>query len=250
MDDRSGIVSGDELAGVVDLFGALTPDELTTAVDELAFKRGQEATDEAVMTAIETATARFVLVEIGGEAVHSVNSGSPTSHPDPTSGSADDGTTSVAKGGNRPETGADVGVDSAEIGSAESAADTDCSHGTEPGSNSALETVGVDHTDTDTQGETYLAVGPGAFPVFPDGAADLPHILSVPAREVNRDHAAVTVESRLTTAADVAIASDDDVRVETLLNVCFDLETWADVDVTGIRDQLEDESLDYSDGDH
>jgi hypothetical protein len=164
MDDRSGIASGDELAGVVDLFGALTPAELTTAVDELAFKRGQEATDEAVAAAIETATAEFVLVEIGGEAIHSVNSDSPTSHSDSTPGSTADETTPVAKAGNRTETGADVELDSAETSSAKPAADADCSHGTEPGSNSAFETAGVDRTAVDTQGETYLAVGPAAFP--------------------------------------------------------------------------------------
>ena len=38
----------DELAGVVDLFGALTPSELESALEELAFKRGESVDSDAV----------------------------------------------------------------------------------------------------------------------------------------------------------------------------------------------------------
>jgi len=55
--------TGDELAGVVDLFGALTRTQLADALAELAFKRGEEVDSEAVEAAIATALADYVLVE-------------------------------------------------------------------------------------------------------------------------------------------------------------------------------------------
>jgi len=53
----------DELAGVVDLFGALTRAELTAALDELAFKRGQDVDEAALGSAIESAIDAYALVE-------------------------------------------------------------------------------------------------------------------------------------------------------------------------------------------
>lgn len=55
--------TGDELAGVVDLFGALTREELSQALTELAFKQGAAVDDAAVTDAIETAITDYVLVE-------------------------------------------------------------------------------------------------------------------------------------------------------------------------------------------
>jgi len=63
--------TGDELAGVVDLFGALTREELSQALTELAFKQGAAVDDAAVTDAIETAITDYVLVEYkakGGDA--------------------------------------------------------------------------------------------------------------------------------------------------------------------------------------
>lgn len=53
----------DELAGVVDLFGALTRSELTAALGELAFKQGQDVDESALRSAIEAAVAAYALVE-------------------------------------------------------------------------------------------------------------------------------------------------------------------------------------------
>ncbi|MFC7204361.1 hypothetical protein ACFQJC_12610 [Haloferax namakaokahaiae] len=53
----------DDLAGIVDLFGALSRDELSAALDELAFKQGEEANAEALEAAIEDAIAAYYLVE-------------------------------------------------------------------------------------------------------------------------------------------------------------------------------------------
>ena len=55
-------VSGDELAGVTDLFGALTPAELEGAIEELAFKRDEDPPD--VDSTIETALANYRLAAI------------------------------------------------------------------------------------------------------------------------------------------------------------------------------------------
>lgn len=52
----------DELAGVVDLFGALRRAELTAALDELAFKRGQDVDESALRSTVEAAIESYALV--------------------------------------------------------------------------------------------------------------------------------------------------------------------------------------------
>ena len=52
-------VDGDALAGVVDLFGALARPELERALEELAYKRGVEPPDRAV---VDRAVERYALV--------------------------------------------------------------------------------------------------------------------------------------------------------------------------------------------
>jgi len=53
----------DELAGVVDLFGALTHAELADALGELAFKQRQDVDEDALETAIDDAIEAYALVE-------------------------------------------------------------------------------------------------------------------------------------------------------------------------------------------
>lgn len=57
-------VTGDELAGVVDLFGGLTRDELGSGLAELAFKRGEEDDPTAFAGAIDQAIATYHLVRL------------------------------------------------------------------------------------------------------------------------------------------------------------------------------------------
>ena len=57
----SGAFDPDELAGVVDLFGALTPAELEHALEELAFKRGETVEPETVAAAIDGAVSSYAL---------------------------------------------------------------------------------------------------------------------------------------------------------------------------------------------
>ncbi|MEZ3165461.1 hypothetical protein ABNG03_15935 [Halorubrum sp. RMP-47] len=86
--------------------------------------------------------------------------------------------------------------------------------------------------------ETPLAVGPAAFPTLPDGAADLPHILDVPDRSVDREALADAVLERLRREAVTAIDEGDAARLETLADVTYDVEAWAPVDVDPVRTRI------------
>ena len=146
--------TGDELAGVVDLFGAVTRAELEDALAELAFKRGETVDDEAIEAAVDDAIAGYYLVP-------------------------------------------------------------------------------VDH-----DGTTLLAPGPAAFPALPEGAEDLPHILDVPDRGVDREALADAVLDRLRREAVTAIDEGDAERLETLADVTYDVEAWAPVDVGPVRTRI------------
>ncbi|WP_283102259.1 DUF7109 family protein [Haloplanus sp. XH21] len=58
--------TGDELAAVADLFGAVTRAELERALAELAFKQGSETDDGAVSAAIDAAIENYYLVAVDG----------------------------------------------------------------------------------------------------------------------------------------------------------------------------------------
>lgn len=144
-------MNGDELAGVVDLFGALTRDELHDALEELAFKRGDDfdadAADEAVMDALR----EYYLVAVDREG-----------------------------------------------------------------------------------GDRVLVPGPVAFPELPENAVDLPHILDVESRDLDRETLADAVRARL--ESDVSDADGE--RARYLVDVTYDAEAWAPVDLADVRDAL------------
>jgi hypothetical protein len=148
--------TGDELAGVADLFGAVTRAELEDALAELAFKRGEAVDDAAIEAAVDDAVAGYYLVSV------------------------------------------------------------------------------------ERDGTTLLAPGPAAFPALPDGAEDLPHILDVPEREPERAELAEAAERRLRADAARAVDAGDADRIERLLDVSYDLETWGSTDVSGVRSRLDD----------
>ncbi|MFB6089451.1 MAG: hypothetical protein ABEJ97_00185 [Halobellus sp.] len=155
---------GDDLAGVVDLFGALTQAELERALDELAFKRGDDLDADAVAAAVDDALASYALV--------------------------------------RYET---------------------------------------DGADADPDANALLAPGPAAFPTLPPNAEDLPHILEVPTREVDRAAAAEAVAERLRRDASRAVDDGDAARMRRLLDVTYDVAVWSDaVAVDDVRERLDD----------
>ena len=152
----TGEFDADELAGVIDLFGALTPSELESALDELAFKRGESVDAEAVADAVDDAVASYAVVR---------------------------------------------------------------------------------YRDDD---RTLLVAGPAAFPTLPDGAEDLPHILDVPDRNVDRAAAAEAVADRLRAEAATAVDAGDERAVRRLLDVTYDVEVWFDaVAVDDVRERLD-----------
>lgn len=164
--DPSAVVASetyDELAGVVDLFGAMTREELETALDELAFKQGRDADADALTAAVDGAVAAYYLVRY------------------------------------------------------------------------------------EQDDRTLLAVGPVAFPTLPPDAEDLPHIMDVETRAVDRSALARQVESRLRAEAAGAVDGGDEERMSHLLDVTYDIEAWAPVDVGGLRARI-DSALD-GDGD-
>ncbi|MFC5366845.1 DUF7109 family protein [Salinirubrum litoreum] len=163
----------EELAGIVDLFGALTPTELERALSELAFKQGEETNAAALSGAVETAIEEYYLVEY-----------------DPTDADGN-GADDLSAG--------DLGDD--------------------------------DH---------LLVVGPVAFPTLPENAEDLPHILDVPERSVDREVVGRQVASRLLTDAARAVNDDDADRIDHLLDVSYDLEVWAPVEVDDVQARLHD----------
>jgi hypothetical protein len=152
-------VSGDELAGVVALFGALTRTELGEALAELAYKQGNKYDPEGFESEITAAIEGYHLVE--------------------------------------------------------------------------LDTAGA---DTD---ESVLVPGPGAFPSLPAGGPDLAHILDIEERTVDRATAGEAVLDRFREDAAAAVESGDPGRVQQLVDVSYELEAWADVDLSAERDHLD-----------
>jgi len=155
-------LSGDELAGVVDLFGGLTRAELDRAVEELAFKRGVDHHPDALEAAVGDARESYHLVAVPRE------------------------------------------------------------------------------TDGEPGADEVLVAGPVAFPTLPEGAADLPHILDAPDRDVDRETAGEAAREQLRADALAAAKADDADRAAALLDVCYDLEAWAPVDTGEFRERLDD----------
>lgn len=88
--------------------------------------------------------------------------------------------------------------------------------------------------------DPLLVPGPAAFPTLPDGAADLPHILGLEERRVDRERLGAAVEERFRGDVARAVADGDDALVGRLLDVSYDLETWGPVDLGGLRERLDD----------
>ncbi|WP_247007719.1 DUF7109 family protein [Halorientalis litorea] len=152
-------LSRSDLAGVVDLFDALTRAELGDALVELAFKDGAERDPADFDAAIEDALDAYHLVEY------------------------EDG-----------------------------------------------------HAD-----DPLLVPGPVAFPTLPDGATDLPHILDVPERTVDRDAAGRAAAERFRADAARAVNEGNTDRAAELLDVSYELEAWAPVALADARERLDDE---------
>ena len=151
----------DELAGIVDMFDALTQAELERALVELAYRRGREVRDEVVEAAVDEAFRDYYLAAAPARLVD---------------GEVDDAVAFVA--------------------------------------------------------------GPVSFPTMPEDGEDLPHILDVPNRRVDRERLTSTVAARLREDAETAIENGDPDRAAHLVDVTYDLEAWGEVDLAETRDRL------------
>lgn len=142
----------DELAGIVDCFGALTRDELARACSETAFRRGDDVSEETLRAAIASATDDYAIVEHDGA----------------------------------------------------------------------------------------LVPGPAAFPTLPDGAEDLPHIMDVEHRPIDREAVAETVADQFRADVDDAVQGGDSDRCRALLDRTYEVESWGPIDLTEERSRLDD----------
>lgn len=84
-----------------------------------------------------------------------------------------------------------------------------------------------------------LVPGPSAFPSLPPGAEDLPHIMEVPERTVDREAVGRAVEERFRADVARALASDDGALVGRLIDVSYDLDAWG-LDLADLRARLDD----------
>lgn len=150
-------VTGDELAGVVDLFGALSREELEQALVELAFKQGEDR-------------------------------------------------------------------DPADF---------------EPDIAAALESYHLVAVDAKAPAEQWLFPGPVAFPDLIEGATDLPHIMDIDQRTIDRERLGQAAKAQFQRDTAQAVADGDSERAEYLLDVSYELEVWAPVDVTDARERLD-----------
>ncbi len=98
----------------------------------------------------------------------------------------------------------------------------------------------VRYTRPDRQEEPPLLVaGPTAFPTIPDHGEDLPYILEIEPRTVDREAIGVHARVRFLEAVEAAIAEADTARARHLLDVSYDLEAWAPVDLSDERQRLD-----------
>jgi len=88
--------------------------------------------------------------------------------------------------------------------------------------------------------DTMLAPGPAALPALPNHAEDLPHMMDVGEHDPDPDDLAGAVRDRLERDAEAAIEAGNRDRAAFLLDVCYDAEVWAPVDVDPIRERLRD----------
>jgi hypothetical protein len=101
--------------------------------------------------------------------------------------------------------------------------------------------IAVDATDvTASVSAPVLVAGPVAFPELPPGATDLPHILDVDERTIDRETAAAAAQRRFEREAATAISDGDATTMAALLDASYELEAWGGVDLAAARDRLDD----------
>lgn len=89
-------------------------------------------------------------------------------------------------------------------------------------------------------GDMVLVPGPRALPSLPERGEDLPHMMDVDQRQIDPLTVAKATEQRIRTDAAQAIAADDAGRAELLIDACYEIEAWGEVDTSDIRMELDE----------
>ena len=83
-----------------------------------------------------------------------------------------------------------------------------------------------------------LVAGPTAFPSVPAHAEDVPHILDIEPRQLDREAVGDRARARFVEAVDRAVDAGDDDQITHLIDVSYDIEAWAPIDVDDERQRL------------
>ncbi len=93
-------------------------------------------------------------------------------------------------------------------------------------------------TSTDAEEPLFVA-GPTAFPSVPAHAEDVPHILDIEPRRLDREAVGDRARDRFVEAVETAVESGDDDRITHLIDVSYDIEAWAPIELREERQRLE-----------
>jgi hypothetical protein len=157
-------VTADQLAGIVDQFGAMTRAELAEGLAELAFKQGEEYDTDAFDAQIDDAEASYHLISLDPE-----------------------------------RAGLDQSLD-----------------------------------------EEVFVPGPVAFPELPQDGQDLLHILDIDGRFPDREAAGTVAAQRFLSEAAAAVDAGETEKIGMLVDVSYELEAWASVDLSETRTRLDE----------
>lgn len=103
----------------------------------------------------------------------------------------------------------------------------------------AAATSGYYLVELEREGSRHYAPGPAALPRLPEHGEDLPHMLDVEPRPIDREVVGRAVEERLRRDAAEAVAAADSARLRELLDVAYEMDAWG-VDTAELRDRLTD----------
>lgn len=84
---------------------------------------------------------------------------------------------------------------------------------------------------------TLLVPGPTAWPTVPTVAEDLPHVLDIEPRTIDRTAVARQLIERFLDEMDEDLTPE---RIASLRQLAYDLESWAGVDAGPLRDELKE----------
>ncbi|WP_312908843.1 DUF7109 family protein [Natronosalvus caseinilyticus] len=198
--------TSDELAGIVDLFGGLTRTELERALSEVAFRAdGQSVDEDAAAGAIEASLDAFALVRYEPRGA----------------GRATDG------------------------GSEDGNGDGNDNYDNYDNYNN-YNSNGDGNANGD--GDALFVPGPTAFPRTPEHAEDLPHILDVSPRDPDQDAVGEAARDRFLADVEAVLEGEgesmdgtenvNETAIEDLIDLSYDLEAWAPLDLTAERTRL------------